>query len=67
MVEQFRVVLNGKEVKLKEDKLRTGAEVQIATVELSTENTIRVELSGAPDAYIFVLVSYPHKPGSPTA
>ncbi len=56
MVEQFRIVLNGKEV-----KLRTGAELQIAEVELRTENTISVQLSGAPDAYIYIVISYTGK------
>ncbi len=62
MVEHFRVVLNGKEV-----KLRTGTESQIAEVELNTENAITVELSGDPDAYIYILVSYTGKNGAPPA
>jgi hypothetical protein len=67
MVEQFRVVLNGKDVKVREVKLPTGVTVQIADVDLNTENTIGVQLIGTPDAYIYVVVSYTGKMGAPPA
>jgi hypothetical protein len=63
-VEQFRVVLNGKDVKLKKVNLPTGDEMQSADVDLSTENTIGVQLIGPPDAYIYVVVSFTGKKGS---
>ena len=57
-VDTFRVVLNGKEVKLQSQK---------AAVDLSAENEISVQLSGAPDAYIYILVSYTGKKDTPPA
>jgi hypothetical protein len=57
-VDAFRVVLNGKEVKLESQK---GA------VNLNGENEISVQLSGAPDAYIYVVVSYTGKKNAPSA
>jgi len=57
-VDTFRVVLNGKEVKLESQK---GA------VDLNGKNEISVQLSGAPDAYIYVLVSYTGKKNAPSA
>jgi hypothetical protein len=65
MVERFRVVLNGKDVKLREVKLPKGFAVQIADVDLSTENTIGVQLTGTPDAYVHVLISYTEKRDTP--
>jgi hypothetical protein len=64
-VERFRVVLNGKEVKLIEVKLPKSFAVQIAEVDLSTENTIGVQLSGTPDAFVHVLISYTGKRNTP--
>lgn len=63
MVEQFRVVLNGKDIKLSEVKPQAAFAVQIADVDLTTENTITVQLTGAPDAYVRILVS--GKKGTP--
>jgi hypothetical protein len=57
-VDTFRVVLNGKEIKLQSQK---------AAVDLSSENEISVQLSGAPDAYIYILVSYTGKKDAPPA
>jgi hypothetical protein len=57
-VDEFRVVLNGKEVKLDSQK---------GVVDLNSENQINVQLSGAPDAYIYVLVSYAGKKNAPPA
>jgi hypothetical protein len=57
-VDAFRVVLNGKEVKLESQK---GA------VDLSSENDINVELTGAPDAYLYVVVAYTGKKNTPPA
>ena len=57
-VNAFHVVLNGQEVKLESHK---------AAVDLSTENEISVQLSGAPDAYIYVIVSYTGKKAAPPA
>jgi hypothetical protein len=51
-VDSFRVVVNGKEVTLESQK---GA------VNLSGENEISVQLSGAPDAYIHVIILYTGK------
>jgi len=67
MVEQVRVVLNGREVKLREVKLPTGVAAQVADVDVSTENTIGVQLIGAPDAYVYVVVSYTGKSDAPPA
>jgi hypothetical protein len=53
----LRVVLNGQEVKL---------ESQRAAVNLNWENEISVQLSGAPDAYIYVLISYTGKMSPPS-
>jgi hypothetical protein len=52
----FRVVLNGKEVKLESQK---------AAVDLSAENEISVQLSGVPGAYVYILVSYTGKKDAP--
>jgi hypothetical protein len=52
-VDEFRVALNGKDV-----NLPIGGALQIARVELSTENEINVRLSGGSDAYIYVFVWY---------
>ena len=57
-VDTFRVVLNGKEIKLQSQK---------AAVDLSSENEISVQLSGAPDAYIYILASYTGKKDAPPA
>jgi hypothetical protein len=57
-VDSFRVVLNGKEIKLESQK---------AAVDLSVENEISVQLSGAPDAYIYIVVSYTGKKDAPPA
>lgn len=59
-VEAFHVVLNGKEV-----KLPTGDALQVAVVELSTENKISVETTGAPDARIYVFISHTIKRDAP--
>jgi len=50
--------LNGKDVPLREEKLPRGEAILIADVDLSIENTIGVQLSGEPDAYVLVVVSY---------
>ncbi|HEY1528099.1 MAG TPA: hypothetical protein VGH51_17855 [Candidatus Angelobacter sp.] len=60
MVEAFRVALNGKEV-----RLPVGGPVQSAPVELSTDNEISVQMRGASDAYMYVLVSYTGKKRAP--
>jgi len=66
-VEQVHVVLNEKDVKLREAKLSTGAAVEIGDVDLSTENTIGVHLIGTPGAYIYVVVFYSGKKDAPPA
>jgi len=57
-VDTFRIVLNGKDVNLESQK---------GIVDLNGENEISVQLSGAPDAYIYVLVSYTGKKNAPSA
>jgi len=56
MMGTFRVALNGKEV-----RLPGGGAVQSAPVELSTDNEISVQMRGASDAYMYVMVSYTGK------
>lgn len=57
-VDSFRVVVDGKEVTLESQK---------GTVNLSGENEISVQLTGAPDAYIHVIILYTGKKSTPPA
>jgi len=57
-VDSFRVVLNGREVML---------ESQRGAVDLSGKNEISVQLGGAPDAYVSVIILYSGKKNAPPA
>jgi hypothetical protein len=61
-VQAFRVILNGKEV-----NLPARDSQQITTVTLGNNNVVSVRLSGASDAYIYVVVWYMGRKGSPPA
>ena len=55
-VDSFRVVLNGKEVRL---------EGQKAPVNVIADNEISVQLTGPPEAYVYIVVSYTGKKDAP--
>jgi hypothetical protein len=55
-VDSFRVVLNGKEVRL---------EAQKAAVYLNADNEISVQLTGSPESYVYIVVSYTGKKDAP--
>ena len=60
-VKAFRIVLNGKQVRL------PSGDPRIALVVLNAENQLTVQIDGDPDAYIYVIVWATGKKGAPSA